>query len=135
MVALGRGLGLLKTAVVADCAALNDGTRRHIANAVTNKGPEADAGRNGVVAHPRLGMVPAIAAFWVELVGRPLQRVVVHIFVPLDFCPGSRQCFMQLNADFFAGCNKWPLPAWWQFCPPAGRRVGAPTPLARSLRG
>jgi hypothetical protein len=54
---------------------------------VSNR-PEADAGRNGVVAHLRLGMVPAIAALWVGLIGRPLQRVVAHIFVPPDFVRG-----------------------------------------------
>jgi hypothetical protein len=63
VVALRGSLCLLKTAVMANRAALNDGLRRHIANPITNKGPEADAGRNGVVAHPRLGMVSAIAAF------------------------------------------------------------------------
>jgi hypothetical protein len=88
VVALRGSLGLLKIAVVANRAALHDGPRRHIANAVTNKGPEADAGRNGVVAHLRLGMVPAIAALWVGLIGRPLQRVVAHIFVPPDFVRG-----------------------------------------------
>ena len=76
-----RSLGIIKGAVVADCTALHHGPRRHIGNAVTDKGPEGDAGRNGVVAYPRLGMVPAIAALWVGLVGRPLQRVVAHIFV------------------------------------------------------
>ena len=39
----------------------------HIANPITNKEPEADTGRNGVVAHPRIGVVPAITAFWVGL--------------------------------------------------------------------
>src|SRR4249920_3038092 len=72
VMALGRGLCLLKTAVMANRTALHDDPRRHIANAVTNKGPEADAGRNSVVAHPRIGVVPAITALWVGLVGSPL---------------------------------------------------------------
>ena len=98
--ALGRGLCLLKTAVMANRTALHDDPRRHIANAVTNKGPEADARRNGVVAHPRIGVVPAITALWVGLVGRPLQRIVAHIFASPDFCPGSCECLIQRNADF-----------------------------------
>jgi hypothetical protein len=97
--ALGRGLCLLKTAVMANRAALHDGPRRHIANPITNKGPEADTGRNGVVAYPRIGVVPAITAFWAGLVGRPLQRVVAHIFVTPDFCPGSFAVPYGVGAD------------------------------------
>jgi hypothetical protein len=100
VMALRGSLGLMKAAVVADCAALNDGPRRHIANAITNKRPEPYAGRNGVVAHPRIGLVPAITALWVGLVGRPLQRIVAHIFASPDFCPGLANGLYQRNADF-----------------------------------
>src|SRR6476660_4145842 len=105
VVALRGSLCLLKTAVMANRAALHDGPRRHIANPITNKGPEADAGRNGIVAHSRIGVVPAITALWVGLVCSPLQRVVAHIFVFPDFCPGSCQLLYTTQCGLFAG---WP---------------------------
>jgi hypothetical protein len=104
VVALGRSFCVIKAAVVADCAALHDGPRRHIAKAVTNKGPEADAGGNGVDAHPRLGLVPAIAALWVGLVGRPLQRVVAHIFLyPQIFVQGLGNALCNAMRTFLRG--------------------------------